>query len=386
MRILQILPSLDDGGVERGVVDSNRLYVAAGHESWVISAGGRRVAEVARDGGRHVTLDVKGKNPLSAPLRMLALRRALRRIRPDVIHYRSRVPGWLALWANRARDLRLPTVSTLHGLNHPCLYSSVMVRADRVICVSSAGRAFVREHYPWVPEGRLAVIPRGVDLKTFDPARLDRAWMEAFRRERGLGGRFVAAAIGRVSSLKGVDVLIRAMAALRDRQEVVALIVGGPQRHQENYMESLRRLARELGVEARVIFAGSQRKIPEIAALADVVCSCNVRKPESFGRTVAEALAMGTPVIAAAHGGVLDIVRDGRDGFLVPPGDPEALADAIRRVLGARFGGLRAHIAERFTAERMARDTLALYAGLARHGAGAGAAPPHCAGAGNMPY
>lgn len=344
------------------MVDSNRLYVAAGHESWVISAGGRRVAEVVRDGGRHVTLDVKSKNPLTAPLRMLALRRALREIRPEVIHYRSRVPGWLTLWANRARGLRLPTVATLHGLNHPCLYSSVMVRADRVICVSTAGRAFVRERYPWVPEARLAVIPRGVDLEAFDPARLDRGWTAAFRKEHGLEGKFVAAAIGRVSSLKGVDVLIRAVAALREWPELTALIVGGPQRHQENCLEGLRALARELGVERRVVFAGSQRNIPEIAALANVVCSCNVRKPESFGRTVAEALAMETPVIAAAHGGVLDIVRPGQDGFLVPPGDVAALADALRRLRDTRFEGLRAHIAANFTAERMARDTLALYA------------------------
>ena len=143
MRIVQVLPSLGDGGVERGTVDSNRLYVEAGHESWVISAGGPRAARIVADGGRHVTLDVRGKNPLSAPWRAWALRRALREIRPDVVHFRSRVPGWLTLWANRA--LGLPTVSTLHGLNHPGLYSSVMVRADRVICVSTAGRAFVEE-------------------------------------------------------------------------------------------------------------------------------------------------------------------------------------------------------------------------------------------------
>lgn len=363
MRIVQVLPSLGDGGVERGTVDSNRLYVEAGHESWVISAGGPRAARIVADGGRHVTLDVRGKNPLSAPWRAWALRRALREIRPDVVHFRSRVPGWLTLWANRA--LGLPTVSTLHGLNHPGLYSSVMVRADRVICVSTAGRAFVREHYPWVPEGRLAVIPRGVDLTLFDPARLDRAWMAAFRREWGLEGRFVAAAIGRVSRLKGVDVLIRAVAALRGEwPALTALVVGGPQRHQEDYLGELRALARTLGVADRVVFAGSQSHIPEIAAAADVVCSCNVSKPESFGRTVAEALAMETPVIAAAHGGVLDVVRDGLDGFLVPPGDVEALAGALRRVRGTRFGPLRPHIAERFTAARMAKETLALYRDL----------------------
>lgn len=363
MRIVQILPSLNDGGVERGVVDSNRLYVRAGHESVVISAGGRRVAQIEADGGRHVALDVRSKNPFTAPFRAWALRRALRAIRPDLVHFRSRVPGWLTLWANR--PLGLPTVSTMHGLNHPGPYSSVMVRADRVICVSTAGRAFVREHYPWVPEARLSVIPRGVDLETFDPARLDAAWQAAFRRRWGLEGRFVALVVGRVSRLKGVDVLIRAVAELKDAwPELAALVVGGPQKHQEGYLDELQALARDLGVGDRVVFAGSQSHIPEIDALADVLCSCNVSKPESFGRTVAEALAMETPVVAAAHGGVLDIVRDGLDGFLVPPGDPHALSQALLRIRGASFGPLRPHIAERFTAERMAADTLALYADL----------------------
>ena len=363
MRIVQILPSLDDGGVERGVVDSNRLYVQAGHESVVVSAGGKRVAQIEADGGRHLTLDVRSKNPLTAWPRAMALRRALREIAPDVVHFRSRVPGWLTLWANRA--LGLPTVSTMHGLNHPGLYSSVMVRADRVVCVSTAGRAFVREHYPWVPEARLTVIPRGVDLETFDPARLDVAWQADFRKRWGLEGKFVALVVGRVSRLKGVDVLIRAVAALRDEwPELTALVVGGPQKHQEDYFAELKALARDLGVADRVVFTGSQSHIPEIDALADVLCSCNVSKPESFGRTVAEALAMETPVIAAAHGGVLDIVRDGQDGFLVPPGDVTALAEALRRVRDARFAPLRPHIAGTFTAARMAADTLALYEAL----------------------
>ena len=363
MRIVQILPSLNDGGVERGVVDSNRLYVRAGHESIVISAGGKRVAQIEADGGRHVTLDMRSKNPLTAPWRAWALRRALREIRPDIVHFRSRVPGWLTLWANR--PLGLPTVSTMHGLNHPGLYSSVMVRADRVICVSTAGRAFVREHYPWVPEDRLAVIPRGVDLETFDPARLDAAWQDDFRKRWGLEGKFVALVVGRVSRLKGVDVLIRAVAELKASwPELVALVVGGPQKHQEDYLDELKALARDLAVQDRVIFTGSQTHIPEIDALADVLCSCNVSKPESFGRTVAEALAMETPVIAAAHGGVLDIVRDGQDGFLVPSGDAHALAQALLRVRDTAFGPLRPHIADTFTAEKMAQSTLALYQAL----------------------
>lgn len=362
MRILQILPSLDDGGVERGTVDSHRLYLAAGHESWVISAGGKRVQELLQAGGHHVTLDVKSKNPLTAPLRMFALRRALRQIRPDIIHFRSRVPGWLTLWANRAKDLRIPVVSTLHGLNHPCFYSSVMMRARKVIAVSTVGKQFILQHYPWVQEKNIKIIPRGVEVERFDPKKINTAWIDAFKAEHHLEGKFIATAIGRVSALKGIDTLVRAIGRLRDRlPQAVALIVGGPQKNQEHVFEDLKALAKELKIEDRVLLVGSQREIPEIASLSDVVCSCNVRKPESFGRTVAEALAMETPVIAAAHGGVLDIIREGKDGHLYPPGDDEALAKAIEAIANERPTNLREHILECFTAERMVNETLRLY-------------------------
>jgi glycosyltransferase involved in cell wall biosynthesis len=368
MRILQILPSLDDGGVERGTVDSNRLYLAAGHEGWVISAGGKRVAEIERDGGHHVTVDVKSKNPLTAYFRMRSLRKALRQIRPDVIHFRSRVPGWLTLWANRAKDLRIPTVSTLHGLNHPCFYSSVMMRADKVIAVSSVGKTFIETHYPWVRQECIQVIPRGVEVDYFSPKAIDTAWIEAFKKEHHLEGKFIATAIGRVSALKGIDTLVSAIALLKTRMpNAVALVVGGPQKHQEHVFDDLRAQAVALGVEDRVLLVGSQKKIPEIAALSSVVCSCNVRKPESFGRTVAEALAMETPVIAAAHGGVLDIIRDGQDGILYPPGDAEALANAIEKVAATTYTGLRQHILDCFTAERMATETMAVYEKLLAH-------------------
>ena len=120
MRILQILPSLNDGGVECGTVDSNCLYLTAGHEIRVISAG-----------GHHVMADIKSKNPLTAYFRMRLLRKAIRQIRADIIHFHSRVPGRLTLWANRTKNLRIPTLSTLHGLNHPCFYRSVKMRAQK---------------------------------------------------------------------------------------------------------------------------------------------------------------------------------------------------------------------------------------------------------------
>ena len=133
LRVVQLLPALNEGGVERGVVELNREYVARGIESLVISRGGKLVPEIERHGGRHITLDVASKNPLTVPFRAMRLRRVLRELRPSIVHARSRVPAWLCMLANRRP--RFPFVTTVHGLNSVNPYSRVFSFGDRVMWV-----------------------------------------------------------------------------------------------------------------------------------------------------------------------------------------------------------------------------------------------------------
>jgi glycosyltransferase involved in cell wall biosynthesis len=121
------------------------------------------------------------------------------------------------------------------------------------------------------------------------------------------------------------------------------------------------------GAENYIHFVGSQSRVAEIYALSDVVVSSS-RKPESFGRSAAEALAMGTPVVATGHGGILDIVKPGLTGFLFPPGDSGALTEAISTCRAGRLSGLRRYVADRFTLPAMVERTLAVYAAVAGQG------------------
>ncbi len=359
MHVVQILPALDEGGVERGTVELNREFVRRGVTSTVISSGGRLAEAVERAGGRHLRLDVKSKNPLTAPRRAWALRRALAALAPDLVHYRSRVPGWLFALANRR--LGLPFVTTVHGFNSVSPYSRIMTAGARVICPSTAVARFVREHYG-TPEERLRVIPRGIDPQTFDPARLDPAALSRFRAEFGLEGRFVVLGVGRVTPLKGYDVLLRATALARARLPTVkTVIVGGAEPGREGTLLELRRLADELGLGGHVAFAGSRGQVAEVYACGDVLVSGNRSKPEAFGRSMAEALAMGCPVIATRFGGALDIVREGVDGWLVEPGDAAALADRLVEASRTRLSGLRAGALARFSLDGMVESTLAVY-------------------------
>lgn len=358
MRVVQLLPELNEGGVERGVVELNREMVKRGIDSWSISAGGRLVKQLEADGGHHVSFDLAGKNPVTVASRVFGLRRILRELQPDVIHARSRVPAWLAWFANRR--LGIPFVTTVHGFNSVNRYSRVMTTGDRVICVSGAIRDFVLKNYP-VRAEKLVVIPRGVALDQFDPQQLDQAFMSEFRCRYSLLGKFVVTAVGRITQLKDLETLISALALIKQTEpNVVGLIVGGVRADKRDYFAKLQKQVADLQAEVYVHFVGSQDKVAEIYALSDVVVSSS-KKPESFGRSAAEALAMNVPVAASAHGGITDIVLPGITGQLFPPEDIEGLVDAVLSCRKLDVSGLRKFICEKFSLQQMTESTLAVY-------------------------
>ena len=274
-----------------------------------------------------------------------------------VLHARSRVPAWLCRFANT--KLRLPFVTTVHGFNSVSRYSAIMTQGDRVIYGSAAIRDYILKNYP-VEESKLRYVPRGVDTGYFAPEKADRSFMEDFRRTHGLEGRYVITIVGRITEWKGHDTFIRALAEVRKQHpEAVGLAAGGVAAGKEDYFGTLQQLAAETGADIR--FAGSQSKIREIYALSDLVVSAASSKPETFGRTAAEALAMDKPVIASAHGGSLDIVLDGVNGFLFPPGNSAALAARILDALRFDFRDLRGHIERNFSLQHMTDTELAVY-------------------------
>jgi glycosyltransferase involved in cell wall biosynthesis len=362
--ILQVLPALEGGGVERGTIDIAQAIAAAGGVALVASAGGRMVPQLERVGGRHAALALMTKDPLNIWLNSFALGRLIRRENVSLVHARSRAPAWSAFWA--ARRARLPFITTWHGVYDEAipgkrLYNSVMARGERVIAIS----AFVAERLRalHVPESRIRVIPRGVDTAVFNPDavtgdrvhRLAQAW-------RLPTDAPVILLPGRLTGWKGGALLLDAMARLPHRDAFAVFVGGGTDR----VASSLARQAERLGLADRVRLMGHSEDMPAALMLADVV-ACPSLKPEPFGRTVIEAQALGRMVIAADHGGAAETVADGT-GWRVPPGDPAAWAEALQQALSlsaedkAVIGATaRAHVAAHYTMEAMQRATLAVY-------------------------
>lgn len=384
--VVHLVPAMEQGGVETVVYDLNRALVRAGWRSVVVSRGGRLVERICADGGEHVALDLKSKNPLTALARAWKLRRVLRAVagagetkdaqdrgdaedardvrdaRPRcLICAHSRVPAWLFVLARKLDSTirpfshstirqfgnsiirpfdhsiisSLPFITYAHGANSVSRYSAVMTKGDRVITPSQFLADYLVANYAEKDaqdrqderdtgglRAKIRVIHPAVDFGRFDPAKLDAGVVADLRRAWGLAaGDRVVMAVGRLTPLKGFDHLIRDLAGRPDvtpdagwgdvlrGPQAKLVIVGGADRRHLAYAAELKALSASLGVADRVVFAGPQVRIPECLSLADVVVSGNVTKPESFGLSVAEALAMNRPVrLLRRFGGAAEIL------------------------------------------------------------------------------
>ena len=360
MRIVQVIPELNEGGVERGVVELNREFVKKGIESFVISAGGKLENQINLDGGNHVKFDVCSKNIFTAFRRVKDLKKILKEIKPDIIHVRSRVPAWLVYFANKSLNIKI--VSTVHGFNSVGFYSSIMQKSDAVISVSNSIKEYIQKHYQ-TSENKITVIPRGIDLELFNPKNIDEIFIENFKKEFNLKDKFIVSSVGRVTQLKDYETFIKAILLVKKEiPNVIALIVGGVRSDKEDYLNSLKNLIKEVNLEENIIFTGSQSKIEQIYALSDVVISSS-KKPESFGRAVAEAICMNKPVIATNHGGVKDIIIENINGFFFEVGNDKELADNILKSRVLKFDGYT-YISNNFSLENMVNKTLEVYRNL----------------------
>jgi glycosyltransferase involved in cell wall biosynthesis len=337
LTVVQLLPSLHSGGVERSTLEIAAALVAAGHRSVVISAGGRLVPALVEGGSEHITLPI-GRKSLAAFAVMRRLRAALVALRPDIVHARSRLPAWLAWFALRGMPAPRPRfVTTVHGLNSPGRYSGVMLRGERVVCVSDTVRRYVDRHWPESDHGRRVVIPRGIDPLAFPRGFAPGAdWRARFAADWPAlqGGRLLLMP-GRGTRLKGHAEAIELLATLRAAGEDARLwLLGADEPGREAYLAELRALAERRGVAAALAISAPRSDIREAYAVSDLVLQLS-GKPEAFGRTVVEALAIGRPVLGWDHGGVGELLGALYPAGRVPLGDADALAVAARRLLAA---------------------------------------------------
>lgn len=377
LTVVQLLPALHSGGVERSTLEIADALVRAGHRAIVVSAGGRLVPQLEAGGAEHVALDI-GRKSLSTFRHIRPLRALFAQTGADIVHARSRLPAWIGRLALRGvqAQARPHFMTTVHGLNSPSRYSAIMTRGERVICVSDTVRAYVLRHYPATDPATLRTIPRGIDPTAFPPApRPDpaaRVRIAALHPALAGDGPLLLLP-GRGTRLKGHADALALLGALRaDGLDARLWMPGAREPGREQYIADLEAEAARGGFAQALAITPPTAAIAEAYAASDLVLQVS-RKPEAFGRTVIEALSVGRPVLGWAHGGVGELLRELLPAGAVAPFDADALHRAAHVLLaqsskaagGITFSdGMPATMPaslQRYSLEAMQAATLACY-------------------------
>lgn len=367
LTVVQALPALESGGVERGTLEVGKYLVENGHRSIVISAGGRMVKQLEQEGSEHLAWQVGRKSPFTPIRNLRRLRRLFADEQVDILHVRSRMPGWVGYLAWKGMDpvQRPHFVTTVHGPYSVNRYGSVMARGERVIAISQMIVDYLHTHYPELSDERIRLIPRGVDPAQFPYGyQPSQEWLERWRSEHPIpAGRHIIVLPARITRWKGQSDFMEVISNLvRAGLDVHGLVVGEPHPRKKDFLAELQRTCVAQGLTDRISFTGHRSDLKEIMAISDVVLSLS-REPEAFGRVTLEALSLGKPVIAYDHGGVSEQLAAILPQAAVPPGD----VDGITRKLAAwlETPPLVPH-SNPFTLERMLSSTLDVYLDLAK--------------------
>ncbi|MCM8756536.1 MAG: glycosyltransferase family 4 protein, partial [Candidatus Omnitrophica bacterium] len=314
MNIMQMVPKMDIGGVERGVLDIAKYFKDRPHKIIVVSGGGRLVKKLEEYKVKHYKLGVYKKSPLSLLL-IRKIRRIIEDENIDIVHARSRVPGWIGFFATRNRETDF--ITTAHGAYSKHIFSEVMAWGKFVICPSQIIARYMQDSFG-VPKEKIVLINRWVDLDNFK-----------FSEDKYRDSSATIVSIGRISPIKGYQYLIEAMRkVVRVNPYAILNIVGSAEKSKLDYFNYLKNLVNQYALSYNVYFLGYHQDIESILKKAKIIVVPSIGE-ESFGRVIIEAFACGVPVIATKVGAFPEIIDNGKDGILVSPRDSEAISEAI---------------------------------------------------------
>lgn len=336
MKVMQLLPELNSGGVERGTLEIARALVAEGHESLVVSNGGRLVAQLEAEGSTHLTLAIH-KKALSSLWQIRPLRQLIEHHQPDIVHVRSRVPAWLTHFALKGIPAarRPHLISTVHGFYSINRYSQIMTQAEKVIAVSDSVVKYITDNYKNCPAQDIVRIYRGIDPVAFPHSYQPSAqWLnQTFKDFPELENKFLLCLPGRITRLKGHETLIGLVEKLQQQYpNLHAVVVGGADPKKAAYLKEMQDTIQGKGLTDKITFVGHRSDIREWLAFSDVVLSLS-NQAETFGRTALEALSVGTPVIGWNRGGVAEILSQLYPQGLIAVDNHAALFNAVKKHL-----------------------------------------------------
>jgi glycosyltransferase involved in cell wall biosynthesis len=384
--IMQIIPAMVNGGVERGVIDIAKAIKNAGFESIVVSSGGMLTYQLKEAKVNHIELDVRSKNLISLLSRINKLKNLIIENQVDIIHVRSRMPALIAYFAAKKTNVKI--ISTVHG-NYSLdlaffknfflkkIYNAMMLKADHIIAVSNFIKKYLIENYCKDKQNfnskiidKISVIHRGVDLKYFDPTKVTQSRIVNLINDWKIPeDKKIILFPARFTAWKGHYFLINSLKKVfseKNNQNFFCIIAGSDHGHVK-YRKKIEDYIIKLGLSENIKIVGVCKDMPTAYAISDIVISASI-KAEAFGRIATETQAMKKIIIATKIGGALETTIEGETGFLVEVNNEEEFAEKINQALNlniedAKIIGEKArrNIEENFSNEKMCLETIKIY-------------------------
>jgi glycosyltransferase involved in cell wall biosynthesis len=360
LTIVQVLPALDSGGVERGTLEISKYLVSKNHCSIVISEGGRMSQKLAQEGGRHIELPIGKKSLLT--LRIIPeLITIFIKNNVDIIHIRSRFPAWICFIATTfmTHAKRPSIVTTFHGPYSINWYSSIMAKGDAVIAVSKMIKTYILSNYKINPE-KIFLNYRGVDIKEFPylfkPKKL---WIHKWNKDYPKANNKILLTLpGRVTRWKGQIDFLHIIALLsHEYPNIHGLIVGDVAANKLSFLKELKDKAIQLHIEDKISFIGHRSDLKEIMSISKIVFSLS-NEPEAFGRTTIESIKIGVPVIGYGHGGVEEQLKEVFSKGIIKKGDIPAAVNLCKAWIKKTPKVMKTDL---FNLETMQSNTLKIY-------------------------
>ena len=367
--VLQVLPELNQGGVELGTIEIASELQKRGIKNFVASAGGRMEGNLERLKVKHFTLPLKTKNIFKMWLNSLRLAKIIKENGVTVVHARSRAPAWSAYWA--AKKCGIHYITTFHGTyglgphGIKKIYSQVMTFGERVIAISNHIKEHIIKNYG-TDESKIRLIARCVNMENFDVENTSAERMIKFLEDNHIPeDKPLVTLIGRLTNWKGQKLLINALNKIKD-MDFHCLLIGDDQGRTQ-YSDELHDIIEQYNMEDRYTFIRHVTDVPAAMLVSDVVLSTSI-EPEAFGRIAIEGQAMGRIVVASDIGGSKETIIDGVTGKLFKSGNADDLAACIKWALllsneeKEKIGANAIkNVKEHFTKQIMCDKTISVY-------------------------
>lgn len=331
LRILQVVPSLEMGGVETGTIDVAYILQKNNMVPFVASSGGKMVSLLDKQHIKHFQFWFHSKNPIIMLYNMFVILFIIYIHKINIVHARSRAPAWSSWLACKISNTKF--VTTYHNRPNGTdffikkWYNQIMTWGVKVISPSHFVKHHIVKYYHRKPED-VVTIYRGVNCQEFNNTNVPDEYIQSLKNKYSISNEHIVISLpGRLASWKGHMVFLKAIQLLHADYNLKCLFVGnGCQKYKQKLTNYINAHSLPVTIDT------SCENISAMYALSDIVVSASV-KEETFGRVAVEGQASGKIVIATNIGGSLETIIDNKTGFLIHPDDPYALADKIRECL-----------------------------------------------------